>query len=59
MCVISAVCLDGTFHKYVFTADGICNREAYDIYLDVCDDDDNLFWKFDIKLNIFCKYVTQ
>lgn len=37
----SAVCLDGTFHKYVFKEDGYCNREAYDVYLDVCDDEEN------------------
>ncbi|CAH2011070.1 unnamed protein product [Acanthoscelides obtectus] len=39
---VIAICLDGTFHKYVFTSDGICNREAYDVYLDVCDDEDYL-----------------
>ncbi|XP_046489680.1 WD repeat domain phosphoinositide-interacting protein 4 [Neodiprion pinetum] len=36
---VIAVCLDGTFHKYVFTSDGNCNREAFDVFLDVCDDD--------------------
>lgn len=35
-----AICVDGTFHKYVFTPDGNCNREAFDVYLDICDDDD-------------------
>lgn len=35
-----AICMDGTFHKYVFTADGNCNREAFDVFLDVCDHDD-------------------
>jgi len=34
--VVSAICLDGTFHKYVFNEDGSCNREAYDVFLDVC-----------------------
>lgn len=38
----AAICVDGTFHKYVFTPDGNCNREAFDVYLDICDDDD--FW---------------
>lgn len=38
----TAICVDGTFHKYVFTPDGNCNREAFDVYLDICDDDD--FW---------------
>lgn len=37
---ISAVCMDGTFHKYIFTAEGNCNRQAFDVFLDVCDDDD-------------------
>lgn len=36
----AAICVDGTFHKYVFTPDGNCNREAFDVYLDICDDDD-------------------
>ncbi|KAL7306875.1 hypothetical protein TKK_0001035 [Trichogramma kaykai] len=36
---VIAVCMDGTFHKYVFTGDGNCNREAFDVFLDVCDDD--------------------
>lgn len=35
---VIAVCVDGTFHKYVFTTDGNCNREAYDVYLDIGDD---------------------
>ena len=39
-CYFSAICLDGSFHKYVFTPDGNCNREAYDVYLDVGDDMD-------------------
>ncbi|KAL0103424.1 hypothetical protein PUN28_017590 [Cardiocondyla obscurior] len=37
---VIAVCMDGTFHKYVFTAEGNCNRQAFDVFLDVCDDDD-------------------
>lgn len=37
-----AICLDGTFHKYVFSADGSCNREAFDVFLEVCDDDNSL-----------------
>jgi len=37
---IVAVCLDGTFHKYVFNSDGKCNREAYDVYLDIYEEDD-------------------
>ncbi|KAF5276239.1 hypothetical protein FQR65_LT04044 [Abscondita terminalis] len=39
---VIAICLDGTFHKYVFNADGNCSREAFDVFLDVCDDDNNL-----------------
>ncbi|KAI4459709.1 wd-repeat protein interacting with phosphoinosides wipi -related [Holotrichia oblita] len=38
---VIAICLDGTFHKYVFNSDGNCNREAYDVFLDVCDDDED------------------
>ena len=37
---VVAVCLDGTFHKYVFTSEGVCNREAYDVYLEVGDEAD-------------------
>ncbi|XP_060679327.1 WD repeat domain phosphoinositide-interacting protein 4, partial [Hemiscyllium ocellatum] len=37
---VIAICVDGTFHKYVFTPEGNCNREAFDVYLDICDDDD-------------------
>lgn len=37
---VVAVCLDGTFHKYVFTSEGACSREAYDIYLEVGDEAD-------------------
>ncbi|RZC37005.1 WD repeat domain phosphoinositide-interacting protein 4 [Asbolus verrucosus] len=40
--VIIAVCLDGTFHKYVFNQDGNCNRDGFDVFLDVYDDDENL-----------------
>ncbi|KAJ8314728.1 hypothetical protein KUTeg_006878 [Tegillarca granosa] len=35
---VIAVCVDGTFHKYVFTVEGNCNRESYDVYLDIGDD---------------------
>ncbi|XP_066602866.1 WD repeat domain phosphoinositide-interacting protein 4-like [Prorops nasuta] len=37
---VIAVCMDGTFHKYVFNTDGNCNREVFDVFLDVCDDTD-------------------
>ncbi|XP_069738391.1 WD repeat domain phosphoinositide-interacting protein 4 [Phaenicophaeus curvirostris] len=37
---VVAVCGDGSFHKYVFSPDGNCNREAFDVFLDICDDDD-------------------
>ncbi|XP_052266608.1 WD repeat domain phosphoinositide-interacting protein 4-like isoform X2 [Dreissena polymorpha] len=37
---VIAVCVDGTFHKYVFTKDGNCNREAYDVWLEIGDDMD-------------------
>lgn len=35
---VVAVCVDGTFHKYIFTPEGNCHREAYDVYLDLDDD---------------------
>lgn len=37
---VVAICMDGTFHKYVFTPTGNCNRESFDVYLDVCEDED-------------------
>ncbi|XP_035221954.1 WD repeat domain phosphoinositide-interacting protein 4-like [Stegodyphus dumicola] len=37
---IYAACNDGTFHKYVYTNDGSCNRESYDVFLNLCDDGD-------------------
>lgn len=38
-CVI-VVCVDGTYHKYSFNTDGQCNREAYNMYLELEDDTD-------------------
>lgn len=35
---VVALCVDGTFHKYVFTPDGNCNREAFDVFLELGDD---------------------
>lgn len=35
---VIAVCMDGTFHKYVFTSEGNCNREAYNNFLDITQD---------------------
>ena len=37
---IVAVCMDGTYHKYVFTHDGSCNRESYDVFLELGDDNE-------------------
>ncbi|XP_014244966.1 WD repeat domain phosphoinositide-interacting protein 4-like [Cimex lectularius] len=37
---VIAICVDGTFHKYVFNADGNCNREKYDVFIDITNDDD-------------------
>ena len=36
--VIYAVCLDGSFHKYHFSPDGVCNQVAYDVFTDLCED---------------------
>ncbi|KAH1021815.1 hypothetical protein HUJ04_011301 [Dendroctonus ponderosae] len=37
---IYALCFDGTFHKYAFSAEGICHSEGFEVFLDVDDDDD-------------------
>ncbi|XP_044727357.1 WD repeat domain phosphoinositide-interacting protein 4-like [Chrysoperla carnea] len=37
---VVAVCLDGTFHKYIFNIEGNCNRQAFDVFLDLCDDEE-------------------
>ena len=29
--------INGTFHKHIFTSDGKCNREEYELYLDGID----------------------
>ncbi|KAM4820533.1 WD repeat domain phosphoinositide-interacting protein 4-like [Thomomys bottae] len=36
---VIAICDDGTFHKYSFTLDGKCSREAFEVYLDICEND--------------------
>jgi len=38
MCVYAAVCVDGTFHKYLFTPEGSCHRESFDVYIDLDND---------------------
>lgn len=35
---IFAICLDGSIHKYHFSADGVCNQVAYDVFTDLCED---------------------
>ena len=35
---IFAICLDGSFHKYHFSADGVCNQVAYDVFTELCED---------------------
>jgi len=35
---IYAVCLDGSFHKYHFSADGVCNQVSYDVFTELCED---------------------
>ena len=37
-CTIFAACLDGSFHKYHFSADGQCNQVAYDVFTEMCED---------------------
>ena len=31
----AAVCMDGTIHKYSFTAEGNTFRESFDVFLDI------------------------
>jgi len=35
---IYAVCMDGSFHKYHFSADGVCNQVSYDVFTELCED---------------------
>lgn len=37
-----AVCMDGTFHKFLFAKDGTCNREGFEQFLNVTEDQE--FW---------------
>ena len=34
---VSAICVDGTYHKYSFTPEGGCHREGYDNFLEMGD----------------------
>ena len=43
----AALCVDGTYHRYSFTREGLCNRLAYDIYLDVTESMD--FWDSSVR----------
>ena len=40
---IYAISTDGSFQKYVFTPEGNCNRESFDMFLDDIDDDEDDF----------------
>ncbi|VDD88045.1 unnamed protein product [Enterobius vermicularis] len=42
---ITAVCSDGTFHRYLINPDGTCTREGFDQYLDL--GDEQHFWSGD------------
>jgi len=35
---IHAVCLDGSYHKYSFSPEGICNQTGYDVITELCED---------------------
>jgi len=37
---IHAVCMDGSYHKYSFSPDGICNQAGYDVITELCEDCD-------------------
>ncbi|KAI1309488.1 WD repeat domain phosphoinositide-interacting protein 4 [Halotydeus destructor] len=32
---VYAICVDGTFHKYVFNQEGTCTRDAFEVYVDL------------------------
>ncbi|OWA51471.1 WD repeat domain phosphoinositide-interacting protein 4 [Hypsibius exemplaris] len=36
---VIAVCVDGKFYKHSFSDSGHCNREEYDVYMDISNDD--------------------
>ena len=40
---VYAICVDGTFHKYVFKNEGHCERDNFDFYPDVPDEKDHFF----------------
>lgn len=37
---VYAICVDGTFHKYIFNQEGACLRDAFDVFLDIPETDD-------------------
>jgi WD40 repeat protein len=37
---VYAICVDGTFHKYVFSQEGTCIRDAFEVYVDLPEEDD-------------------
>lgn len=39
---VVAICTDGTYHRFMFTSDGICTREGFDYFLDLGDEQE--FW---------------
>jgi uncharacterized low-complexity protein len=38
---VVALCADGSCHKYTFTTDGNCSRDAFNMFLDMFDDQIN------------------
>ncbi|VDK64324.1 unnamed protein product [Anisakis simplex] len=39
---VIAICTDGTYHRFMFTSDGMCTREGFDYFLDLGDEQE--FW---------------
>lgn len=37
---VTAICLDGTYHKFAFSKDGTSRRKSFQIYLHNCEDDE-------------------
>lgn len=42
---VYAVCVDGSFHKYLLNKDGTCKRDNFDNYLEVHEEADYIFQK--------------
>lgn len=39
LCVVVAVCVDGRYYKHSFSDSGHCNREEFDVFMDISRED--------------------